>query len=116
MDGNASLSPIASIPSPNGAAAPQPAGPSGAFSSPGKISTAVEKKAVEFETVMLAQMLKPMFESVETPSLFGGKGATQDAFRGLLHEEYAKAISASGGVGIADSVQQALIRIQSENS
>lgn len=73
----------------------------------------VTRKAEEFEALVLAQLLAPMFDSVESSELFGG-GGEQDAFKSLLHEEYAKSIAARGGVGIADDVKAALIRIQSE--
>lgn len=77
-------------------------------------SAAIARKAQEFEAMVLAQMLKPMFDSAKTPSLFGGDGPEQDAFAAMLQDEYAKAIAARGGVGIADQVQAALIRLQSE--
>lgn len=78
-------------------------------------SAAVARKAEEFEALVLAQLLKPMFETAKTPSLFGGDGPEQDAFAAMLQDEYARAIAARGGVGIADQVQAALIRLQSEN-
>ncbi len=73
----------------------------------------IERKAEEFEALVLAQMLAPMFESAKAPGLFGGDGPEQDAFASILHEHYAKSIAARGGVGIADSVKDALIRMQS---
>ena len=72
------------------------------------------QKAEEFEAMVLSQLLRPMFESAKAPGLFGGDGPEQNAFQSLLHEEYAKAIAARGGVGIADNVKDALIRLQSE--
>lgn len=73
-----------------------------------------ERKAQEFEALVLSQLLKPMFETMKTPKLFGGGGAGEDAFSAMLHEEYAKAIASRGGVGVADQVQAALLRIQSD--
>jgi len=73
----------------------------------------IERKAEEFEALVLAQMLAPMFETAKTPGLFGGDGPEQDVFSSLLHEEYAKSLAARGGVGIADQVKDALIRMQS---
>ena len=74
---------------------------------------AIEKKAEEFEALVLSLTLKPMFESAKSSALFGGDGPEQDAFRSMLNDEYAKAIAARGGVGIADQVKDALIRLQS---
>lgn len=72
-----------------------------------------ERKAEEFEALVLSQLLAPMFETVKTQGLFGGDGPEQDAFQSMLHDEYAKALAARGGVGIADEVKDALIRLQS---
>lgn len=69
------------------------------------------RAAREFEAMFLAQMLAPMFESLESDGLFGG-GPAEDIYRSLLADEYGKAISRSGGVGIADQVQAELLRLQ----
>ena len=75
---------------------------------------AATRKAEEFEALVLSQLLAPMFETVKTQGLFGGDGPEQDAFKAMLHDEFAKAVAARGGVGIADQVKDALIRMQSE--
>ncbi len=72
----------------------------------------IDRKAQEFEALVLSQMLAPMFENTKGPSLLGGGKADQDAFQSLLHDEYAKAIAARGGVGIADFVKDVLIQMQ----
>lgn len=77
---------------------------------------AIEKKAQEFEALMLAEFLKPMFDSAKTESLFGGDGAEQSIFGSMLQEKYAEAMAARGGIGIADHVKAALINIQSQSS
>lgn len=73
------------------------------------------KAATEFEALVLAQFIAPLFASVETPAIAGG-GPGQDAFGAMLQEEYAKAIAARGGLGIADAVKSALIDMQAEAS
>ena len=75
----------------------------------------VTKAAEQFEALVLAQFLAPLFASVETPALAGG-GHGEKAFSGLLQEEYAKAIAARGGLGIADQVKAALIDLQSDTT
>ncbi len=77
-------------------------------------TAAIERKAQEFEAIMLAELLKPMFETAKTPSLFGGDGAEQSIFGAMLQEKYAEAMAARGGVGIADQVKAALIDIQAQ--
>ncbi len=71
----------------------------------------IDKVANDFEAMFLGQMLKPMFETVETDSMFGG-GPGEDQYRDLLVQEYAKEISKRGGIGIADSVRSQLLQMQ----
>lgn len=75
----------------------------------------IDKAAEEFEALVLAQFLAPLFSSVETPGIAGG-GPGDKAFAGLLQEEYAKAIAARGGFGIADQVKASLIALQSNRA
>ena len=75
-------------------------------------TAAIERKAQEFEAVMLTELLKPMFDSAKAPSLFGGDGAEQSIFGAMLQEKYAEAMAARGGIGIADQVKAALIDMQ----
>ncbi len=77
-------------------------------------TAAIERKAQEFETLMLTELLKPMFESAKAPSLFGGDGAEQTIFAAMAQEKYAEAMAARGGVGIADQVKAALIDMQGQ--
>ena len=60
---------------------------------------------------MLATMLKPVFESVSISEPFGG-GQGEAMWKGMLVEEYAKEMVASGGIGIADEVRAELLRAQ----
>lgn len=84
-----------------------------AINLPDRKMAAIDRKAEEFEALVLSQLLKPMFDTAKSASLFGGDGPEQETFRSLLNDEYAKAIAARGGVGIADQVKAALIRMQS---
>lgn len=70
-------------------------------------------KAQEFEAVFLAEMMKPLFESVEVDPLFGG-GNGEEIFRGMLTQEYGKKIAEHKSIGIADFVTRELIRAQQE--
>jgi Rod binding domain-containing protein len=74
-------------------------------------SAAIDKAAKDFEAMFLAQMLKPMFEGLSTEGMFGG-GAGEKAYRGLLIEQYGKAIAKAGGVGIADQVKAEMLKLQ----
>ena len=72
------------------------------------------RAAEEFEALVLSQMLAPMFETAKSSSLFGGDGPEQDAFQSMMIDEYAKLLAARGGVGIAESVNAALLEMQSQ--
>ena len=67
--------------------------------------------ADDFEAVFLGQMLKPMFEGIEPETPFGG-GNSEAMWRSMQIEEYGKAITKAGGIGIADNVYQEIIKLQ----
>lgn len=69
--------------------------------------------AEEFESVFLAEMLRPMFENTEAEAPFGG-GPGEDIWRNMQIDEYGKAISRKGGIGIADAVMEHMIRLQEQ--
>jgi Rod binding domain-containing protein len=69
------------------------------------------KTGVEFEQMFLAQMLTPMFDALPTDGAFGG-GAGERLFRSFQVDEYAKAITRNGGIGIADAVARHMITLQ----
>ncbi|MEQ8194525.1 MAG: rod-binding protein [Rhodospirillales bacterium] len=69
------------------------------------------KVAQDFESVFIAQMLKPMFENTEASSPFGG-GSSEKIWRDMQVDEYGKAIARSGGIGIADSIVKEMMKMQ----
>ena len=71
----------------------------------------IDEAAQEFEAVFLAEMMKPMFEGIEVNELFGG-GKGEEIFNDFLIQEYGKNMAATGGIGIATSVREELIRQQ----
>jgi Rod binding domain-containing protein len=76
-----------------------------------EIDPKVMKAASEFETMVLAQMLQPMFEALDSDGMFGG-GSGERMFRPMLVDQYAQAMSKAGGVGIAQSVAEEMMRLQ----
>lgn len=73
--------------------------------------SAARKTAEEFESSFLSAMLEQMFTGLEAEAPFGG-GHAETTYRSLLVGEYAKAISAGGGIGIADQVYRQLLSVQ----
>ena len=71
----------------------------------------LEDAAEDFEAVFLAEMLKPMFETIEVDSTFGG-GKGEEVFRSFLVQEYGKILAGTGGTGISQQVKTALLDIQ----
>ena len=71
----------------------------------------LQKRAIEFEAVYLAQMLQPMFDDLKAEEPFGG-GFGEDVWRSQQVQEYGTAIAESGGVGIADTIARQLVQAQ----
>lgn len=71
----------------------------------------MEAAAKDFEAVFMAQMLKPMWEGVETDPMFGG-GHGEDVMRDMLVQEYGKAMAQADDFGLAKSVLDVMIKIQ----
>ena len=76
-----------------------------------KTREAAREVADEFESMFIAQMLQPLFESINTDAPFGG-GAAERAFRPLLVNEYAAELSKSGGLGLSDQIMSEILRMQ----
>jgi flagellar protein FlgJ len=73
--------------------------------------TKLRETAQDFEAVFLSQMLKPMFEGIETDGMFGG-GQGEEMWRSLMVDEYGKSIAKQGGIGIADAVMRTMLEMQ----
>ena len=71
----------------------------------------IQAAAQDFEAVFIAQMIKPMFEGLETDNMFGG-GKGEEIFRGLMIEEYGKSMAARDVTGIQTQVANKLIELQ----
>lgn len=71
----------------------------------------IEKTAKDFEAFFLTQMMEYMFADIPTDGPFGG-GFGEGIFRSFMLQEYGKALSNSGGIGLADAVMKEMISIQ----
>ncbi len=67
--------------------------------------------AQDFAANFLSQMMEPMFAGLDTDGPFGG-GHAEEVWRSFLLQEYGKVIAKSGGLGIADTVKQEILRAQ----
>jgi Rod binding domain-containing protein len=67
--------------------------------------------AEKFEAQFLSIMFQQMFEGVKTDGPFGG-GTGEEMFRSLMTEAMAKQTAKSGGIGLADTIQRELLKMQ----
>lgn len=75
----------------------------------------MRKVAEDFEAVFIGQMLQPLFQNMGAEEPFGG-GESAKMWRSMQVEEYGKAITKSGGVGITDAVLTEMIKLQEGQS
>ncbi len=75
----------------------------------------MRETAEQFEASFLSQMLKPMFEGLDTNGLFGG-GEAEATWRSFLIDAMAQQTVRAGGIGLADTVMAEMIRMQSEQT
>ena len=71
----------------------------------------VREVAEEFEGFFVAMVLESMFAGIETDTLFGG-GQGESVFRSMMLQEYGKSIAKQNSLGLADSVQREILRLQ----
>ena len=67
--------------------------------------------AEAFESFFLSQVLAHMSSGLTVDGPFGG-GVSEKTFRSMLNDEYAKAVAARGGIGIAAIIQAEILRLQ----
>jgi flagellar protein FlgJ len=72
----------------------------------------VAKAAQDFEAMAIGELLKPMFDTVDTASGPFGGGPGEEAWKPMLVQQFAKQIEAHGGLGLAKPVYDAMIRMQ----
>jgi Rod binding domain-containing protein len=73
-------------------------------------SAALRAKAEELEGVFLAQVLRGLTQGLGREGLLGNP--EDDPFAAMLQDEYARLISRSGGIGIADAVLREMLKAQ----
>lgn len=89
---------------------PIPPGPGGVGPGLSDRSTAMREAALELEASFLAEMLKSAGLG-KTSDSFGG-GAGEDQFSSFLVRAQATQIARSGGIGLAETLFEALMETQ----
>lgn len=72
---------------------------------------AAQKSAQNFESFFVSFMLDQMYSDMSPDGLFGG-GKSEEIFRSILNQEYAKEISSNNGIGISDMVLGEIVKMQ----
>jgi len=70
------------------------------------------KTARDFEAMALGEFLKPMFETVDSKRNLLNGGDAEKTWKPMLIDEIAKQIAASGGLGLAGPIHEAMLRMQ----
>lgn len=73
----------------------------------------ITQAAEQFESVFLSEMFNHMFSNVGTDATFGG-GPGEDMWKSVLVQEYAKVVSRTGGIGVAEQVKREMLKIQEQ--
>jgi peptidoglycan hydrolase FlgJ len=96
-------------------AAAQSALASRAIAAPaGKTDAQMHAAAKEFAAQFMGEMLNMMNEDLPTDGPFDG-GEGEGMVRSLLNDQYAKAITDRGGVGLSNSIYQELVLLQEKS-
>ena len=76
-----------------------------------RIRARAKDTAEKFEGQFLSFMFQQMFEGVKTDGPFGG-GHGEEMFRSLMTEAMGKQMAKKGGVGLADTIQREMLKMQ----
>jgi Rod binding domain-containing protein len=67
--------------------------------------------AQKFESQFLSSMFQQMFQGLQSDGPFGG-GFGEEMFRSVMTDAMAKQVVKAGGVGVADTVQREILKMQ----
>jgi Rod binding domain-containing protein len=76
---------------------------------------ALRKSAEAFEAMAIGQFLEPMFDTINTANSPFGGGNAEASWKPMLIQEFGKQIAAHGGIGLAQPVYEAMLRMQEEH-
>ena len=72
----------------------------------------IEKAASGFESLLVHQMLKGMWQTVDTTGLLGEESNQSEIFRDMFHQAIADSVSEGRGIGIKQFVKGELNRAE----
>lgn len=65
--------------------------------------------ATEFESLFISQMLEHMMSGDSLGESMFGSAETDDIYKGMMVDQYSKAITRAGGIGIAQHIERSLL-------
>lgn len=77
-----------------------------------KLSEPTRKTADDFETMFLEQSMDRLLQGSGEEGPLGDNGPGGGIYKSMLSKEYAKSVSKSGGLGIADQVYGQMLKMQ----
>jgi len=72
--------------------------------------------ARDFEATALGELLKPMFDTVDSKKNPFSGGDAEKTWKPMMVDEIAKQIAAAGGLGLAGPIHDAMLRMQQGKS
>jgi Rod binding domain-containing protein len=72
---------------------------------------AVRKAAESFEEMFISQLLQNMPSGTDPNGPFGG-GQAEGVYQSMMNDQYAKTISKHGGIGLSDTLQREILKLQ----
>ncbi len=69
------------------------------------------KLGLDFESMVLSQLISPMFEGLSSDGPFGG-GEGEEAMKSFYIDAIGKEMAKHGGVGISAMMQKELLKLQ----
>jgi Rod binding domain-containing protein len=71
----------------------------------------IRHTAKDFESQLIGQMLKPMFDGLATDGEFDG-GEAEGTYRSFMVDAMGKQMARSGGIGVAQAVEREMLKMQ----
>ena len=98
---------LAAAPVPVDVLRPPPAAPG-----PGDTRERIKATAKDFEAAFLSIMFAQMFKGIDPGAGPFGGGQGETMFQSFLMDAFSKQMTRAGGVGLADSVQREMLKMQ----
>jgi peptidoglycan hydrolase FlgJ len=83
---------------------------------PFKSEAEVDKAAGGFEALLLHQMLKAMWSTVETTGLLGEKSNQAQVYQDMFHQSIADSVAEGRGIGVKQFLKKELLKTMKKAS